>query len=553
MKTPISMKKIVITFLFSLLLFVSGKTQMVFENHNNEVYNYLARMSHKGLIEFNDVILPIGREVITNKLFELQKNSNALSLIEKKELAFYLKEFTPISFSNDGKESANFFKKDSNGRFRSFTAVGNNFFITADPIIQGAGTVYNKINFTQRAIGVQAWGKIGKHIGFQFSGKDVNESRDDTSREAFIYNGPRTGFVNLVYDPSRKNVNFSEYKTNISYSWKNGSVNVGQDYMLWGYGQNGRIVLSDKAPVSPYIRIDYQPLKWIRFNYAHFWLNSKIIDSNITYSFQNKVYGGTRITLIPKFFATHSITLTPLKGIDFSIGESIVYADKLNVAYLIPLMFFKAADNNQSNYNILAGSNGQFFFQLSVKNRPKNTHIYSTVFIDEIRISEIFNGLKSRNQIGYNAGGSLTDFMLPYLTIYGEYTKVFPSVYNNINPAQSYTSYGSYLGDWMGNNFDRLLLGAKYTPIAKLKLDARFQWSRKGAETTIEQQYLDSPQPLFLFKKQFEQRELYINASYEVLNNIYLKANLRTINTIYTNQLTNSIYTNYSFGVNFGL
>jgi len=41
----------------------------------------------------------------------------------------------------------------------------------------------------------------------------------------------------------------------------------------------------------------------------------------------------------------------------------------------------------------------------------------------------------------------------------------------------------------------------KYTPFARLKLDARFQLSRKGAETTIEQQYVASPQPVFLFKK----------------------------------------------------
>ena len=547
------MKKIVTALLFSLLIFVKVKTQMVFENHNNEVYSYLARMSHKGLIEFNDVIIPLSRDVITNKLFELQKNSTTLSLIERKELVFYIKEFTPISFLNTEKQSVTFFKQDKNGRFRSFTAVGDNFLINADPLVQGSGNNYNKLNFTQRAIGVQLWGKIGNHIGFQFSGKDVNEGRDDTSRESHIYNAPRTGFVNLVYDPSIKNINFTEYKANIGYSWKNGSVNIGQDYMLWGYGQNGRIVLSDKAPISPYIRIDYQPLKWIKFNYAHFWLNSKIIDSNITYTYNNPLFGGTRITFVPKFFATHSITITPKKGIDFSIGESIVYTDQLNMAYLFPLMFFKAADNNQSNYNILAGSNGQFFFQLSLKNRPKNTHLYSTVFIDEIRISEIFNGAKSRNQIGYNIGGSITDFMLPYLTFYGEYTKIFPSVYNNLNPAQNYTSYGSYLGDWMGNNFDRLLFGAKYTPLAKVKLDARFQWCRKGTETTIDQQYLDIPQPNFLFKKQFEQREFYINASYEILNNIYLKANLRTINSIYTNELTNTTFTNYSFGVNFGL
>lgn len=547
------MKKIGIGFLFSIVFFMQSNAQMVFENHNNEVYQYLARMSHKGFIEFNDIILPISRETITHKLFELQKNGNTLSALEKKELAFYLQEYTPIAFSSASKEATSFFKKDINGRFRSFTATSDNFYITADPIVQAAATNYNNTNFSQRAIGIQFWGKVGKHIGFQVSGKDVTENRDGTTKDALIFNGPRTGFVNLIYDEAHKNLNFSEYKANIGYSWKNGAVNIGQDYMLWGYGQNGRLVLSDKAPISPYIRIDYQPLKWLSFNYAHFWLNSKVVDSNSTYSFNNTVYGGTRTTYVPKFFATHSVTITPIKGVDLSLGESIVYADKLNMAYLLPLMFFKAADNNLSNYNILAGSNGQFFFQLSLKNRPKNTHLYTTLFIDEIRVGEIFNANKSRNQIGYNVGASVTDLFLPYLTGYAEYTKVFPSVYNNLNPALSYTSYGSYMGDWMGNNFDRLLFGVKYTPIAKLKLDAHFQLSRKGAETSIEQQYLDSPQPVFLFNKLYSQRELFMNASYELRNNFYIKANLRTINTIYPNEVANSTFSNYSIGVNFGL
>jgi hypothetical protein len=547
------MKKIFVYFLLSFLCFAQANAQMVFENHNNEVYQYLARMSHKGLIEFNDVILPVSRETITIKLFELQKQGRLLSVIEKKELSFYLQEYTPISFTSSNKELSAFFKKDSNGRFRSLTATGDNFYITADPLMQGASSNYNGIYFTQRTIGVQFWGKVGKHIGFQVSGKDVTENRDGTTKDALIYNGPRTGFVNLIYDEVNKKVNFSEYRANIGYSWKNGSINIGQDNMLWGYGQNGRMVLSDKAPIAPYIRIDYQPLKWLKFNYAHFWLNSKVTDSNSTYSFNNTVYGGARTTFVPKFFATHSVTITPLKGVDFSLGESMVYADKLNMAYLLPLMFFKVADNNISNYNILAGSNGQLFFQLSVKNRPKHTHFYSTLFIDEIRVGEIFNASKSRNQLGYNIGASVTDVFVPYLTTYAEFTKVFPSVYNNLNPALNYTSYGFPLGDWMGNNFDRLLFGIKYTPIAKLKLDARFQISRKGAETTIDQQYLDSPQPKFLFEKIYDQRELFINASYELLNNLYIKANLRTINTIYPNQVTNSTFSNFSLGVNFGL
>jgi hypothetical protein len=547
------MKKIFASLLFACILFFQLNAQTVFENHNSEVYQFLGRMSQKGLVEFNDLILPLDRNTITKSLIELQKNTNLLSLIEKQELTFYLQEYVPIPFTKGGVEQTSFFKKDANGRFRSFQAVNTNFYITAEPLIQAASTNYNKINFTQKAIGVQLWGKIGNHIGFQFSTKDVSENRDGFSSDAKIYNGPRTGFVNLIYDETSKKLNYNETIANIGYSWKNGSINIGQNFMLWGYGENGRIVLSDKAPVSPYIRIDYQPLKWLKFNYAHFSLNSSIIDSSTTYSFNNTVYGGTRITFVPKFLATHSITLTPTKGFDISFGESMVYSDKINPALLIPIMYFKAVDNNQSNYNPLAGNNGQLFFQMSLKNKPKNTHLYSTLFIDEIRIAEMFNPSKSRNQLGYNIGGAITDFVMPYITVYAEYTKVLPSVYGNLNPAQTYTSYGANLGDWMGNNFDRLLFGAKYTPIAKLKIDARFQFIRKGAQTTVDQQYLDSPQPTFLFNKLYNQRELYLNGSYEIKNNIYIKANFRTINTIYPNQITNSIFNSYSFGVNFGL
>ncbi|WP_204312118.1 hypothetical protein, partial [Escherichia coli] len=68
-----------------------------------------------------------------------------------------------------------------------------------------------------------------------------------------------------------------------SYTWKNGQISIGQDQMRWGYGENGRIVLSDKALAYPYVRFDYQPLKWLRFNYMNLWLNSNIIDSTRSY------------------------------------------------------------------------------------------------------------------------------------------------------------------------------------------------------------------------------------------------------------------------------
>jgi hypothetical protein len=545
---PIDMKKGVIVIIL-IFLFLKGSTQMVFENPNNDVYEYLSRLSHKGIIEFDDLILPISRTIITSKLLEIKQHQNLLSQTEKKELDFYLTDFKTYD-TNDSSTYTKIFSKNIYGAWSTFSSNQKSFFLTADPIIQYGLGEYNGIKFDHRAVGTKIWGAIGSHIGFQFSIKDVTESRNFNSTN--IQNNNIPGFVNLITSPSSHNLNYTEYKTNIGYNWKNGQINIGQDVLEWGYGSNGRIVLSEKSPASPYLRIDYQPLKWLKFNYAHIWLNSNVIDSSVTYSYQNSVYGGKRITYIPKFLATHSITVTPKKGIDLSFGESMIYSDKLNFGYLIPIMYFKGYDNNISNYNILAGSNGQFFFQLSLKNIIPKTHLYSTLFIDEIKLSSIFSKNESRNQIGFNLGASTTDFLIKYLTIYTEYTRVNPSVYNNLNPAQTYTNYGFNLGDWMGNNFDRSLFGIKYTPIPKLKLDTYYQLIRKGVAATINEQYFAQPQPIFLSQKLYDQRELYLNASYEIKSKIYLKANYTITNNIYPIGLYNNTFKNYTFSLNFG-
>ena len=42
--------------------------QVVWENYRNEVYDYLARMAQKGLINFDDVIKPLSRSYIAKSL-----------------------------------------------------------------------------------------------------------------------------------------------------------------------------------------------------------------------------------------------------------------------------------------------------------------------------------------------------------------------------------------------------------------------------------------------------------------------------------------------------
>jgi hypothetical protein len=309
---------------------------------------------------------------------------------------------------------------------------------------------------------------------------------------------PITDIVELTGTALPNRQNFSEIRASINYQFKKGSISLGKDQLLWGYGENGRIVLSDKAPTYPYIRLDYQPFSWLHFNYTHAWLNSNIIDSAATYRTGTVGVGDFRDQYIPKYMASHTLLFKPTKGLDIAIGESVVYSDKTDIGFFIPINLFKIYDNNRSNYNIRAGSNGQYFLQVSSRNHVKNTHLYGSLFIDEIRVSSIFNRTQSRNQLGYTLGFAVTDLGLPYLTVGAEYTRVNPFVYNNLIPAQTYSQYNSSMGDWMGNNFDRAILFAKYTPLPRLKTYLRYQYIRKGGPGTLDQQYNASTAASFL-------------------------------------------------------
>ncbi|MDB5230137.1 MAG: hypothetical protein JWN76_942 [Chitinophagaceae bacterium] len=498
-------------FILFLSIFFSGHlfSQTVYERHTDEVYQFLSRLSQKGVIELDDLVVPVSKKQLAIYLDTIQVHSGGLSQKEKKELEFYRDEY------------------NENGRHRTFSVNKDNFNLNMLPVLTAAYTGGPGKSFTQTSTGVNLWGTAGKNWGFQLSFRDINENGSGLdSFKNSISAGSGTGAV--IFDqPGRKNaLNFSEIRAHISYSFKNGAVSIGQDYLLWGYGENGRMVLSDKAPAYPYIRVDYKPLRWFRFNYVHAWLQSGLLDSNSSYTIPGGTVSGIRQVFINKYMAAHSAEFIISKKLTLSLGESVIYNDHLNIGYLLPVMFFKAYDHYASRGEISAGSNSQFYFQASSRNNLPKTHLYASLFIDEIRVKSFFNTKKARNQLGYNLGASVTDIIIPYLTAGAEYTRIRPFVYRNFLPAQDYSSGGYYLGDWMGNNADRFLIYLKYTPLPKLKLSARYQYVRKGGPGTIKQQYNDETQPDFLFDFQESQNEIYLAAYYQWIHRLVFNADL---------------------------
>ena len=216
-------------------------------------------------------------------------------------------------------------------------------------------------------------------------------------------------------------------------------------------------------------------------------------------------------------------------GLDISLGESIIYSDKLQISYLIPLMFFKLADHYLSNYDNNIGSNSQFFAGISSRNHIKNTHLYGTLFIDEINVANLFNSQKQRNQIGFSFGGSTTDVPVNNLTFTLEYTKIYPYVYSHYIPTQTYENDSYLLGHWMGNNADQIYSSVNYRVIRGLQVSIWGQYIRKGEQGTAEQQIdVGQPQPPFLFGLRTNYSYAGLDIKYEIIHNLFARLKFQT-------------------------
>jgi hypothetical protein len=501
------------------LLFNNHKSFAQTFSHQEELVQFLEIMAQKGYIDNHDLIKPIERKQLFAALQTLQKN-NQLNQIEKNQIAFYLSGFKleDSTYNPNGKIAPSFprfFKKPFDEQHLYFYK-DKDFGFILDPMVQITAQYYNGNSVTAQALGFQFLGYAGKRIGFQMSYQDVNErGRFDSLR----IDNDLPGVVRKQ-TTDRRLFNYSQMNASLSYRLNKGNIRVGQDQQIFGYGRTGNIVLSSKSPAYPFFAFNYQPTAWLQFNYMHAWLQSGVIDSAASYATGNTVYGGLREKFVPKFYAIHALEITAMKGLKLNVGESIVYSDQLELAYLLPVSFFKAYDNQKFNDNILTGANGQIFMGFSSRNQIPKSHLYGQVFIDEIRIGSLLQKDKARNQIGYQLGLSMTDVLVPNLTLMSEFTRINPFVYRNFIPAQNYTNANYPLGDWMGNNADRLWLSAQYRAKTNLVLTGFMLFMNKGGAGTMEQQYFAQPQPSFGFDPQYQRTKLGITANYAFWNNV---------------------------------
>ena len=466
------------TLLACFLLVVSGTavSQSTHMPTTHEVYPFLKRMEAKQLLkDYRDAALPLSRRQLAKNLLTLDSKRDSMTRYERREYEFLKEEFQYeiTSLQGDPEPSEIRWHLLSQPITDGILNLDFNYAIR----YQKSGD--DKINF--RGQGLKISGYAFKDVGFYFNWVDYRES--GSGLDAAKLNTPDKGVV------TTKNIGdvieYNNIDAQLSYQLGSFELSIEKLSNQWGFGRNGRVIFSDKAPSYPQIKMRVPLSNSIDFVYFHAELNSNVLDSARSYrTYSSSLADYFRPVNRPKFLAAHQLEFTPWDGVDISIGESIVYSDRGPLfLYLIPVMFFKAGEHYNKDPD-----NTQVFGSIDL-NVINNVNMYFSFLIDEINTDDFLDPNKSRKQVGITLGFQTYDVLMRNLDFTFEYSRLNPWVYSHRYTAANFTSNGYDLGHWVGQNGDDLFLDLSYAFSRELRIGGGMEFYRKGGKLDVSYQY----------------------------------------------------------------
>jgi hypothetical protein len=526
------MRNILLIFFFLLLISSSPAQDIYVPPANKEIESFLDELSSEHLIEVNSVIRPYSRAFILQKLLEAEAVSNKLNNLQQKELIEFLacyhpvtaKHFTfspnPISLiwvsppllQERGPGGEVNFRHASQTRASIGGELKNpakSFSLTLVPMINEQYSMNENGVINKSEIGAGIFGNIGKHLGFSFG--IIRGFQSERLADPVMF----------TMEPGQK---WNSYSTGGGYytdwtgqvmaSWKWGSFGIIKDRFTWGNNYHGATIFSDKPPSFPHIRLHVKPAKWIEFNYISGILQSAVVDSNRTFTGEGN---GSTTYYRQKYMTANLVTFIPWKYLDISFGNSVIYGDKFELAYTIPVLFYKSIDHTMNpEPGLTGGTNAQMFLDISSR-QIRHLHLYLTLFVDEFKISRI-TSKNEHNFLGWKGGFRLSGFPVRNLTFTAEGTRTLPFVYQHNVNITTFESDAFNLGNWLRDNSQEIWLSLEYRPLSRLAMAFSYTYSWHGDNYV----YATEPDPttVAVFRNMtWQNRSFLLSASWSLAGN----------------------------------
>ena len=469
-----SLNLIIITGLFFFLQKVTAQT--AYEHISNKaLYTFIDDLATQHLIEVNTSIKPYSRQQLGIWLAEAATKHDQLSRPQQAMLDVFLQEFALEAgnlktgkvqvYSQDEKLSLHLLPPELVWRDTLFRAI-------VRPVygIRLFGTT--NTNFFHSYGGLEAISYIGSNWSVYASLRDHYQNREILAFPDYLTQEPGGNYK--LNEGGRKGGDYSEMRGGITYSWNWGSVGLLKDHVQWGDHFNGSNIFSGRTPSFAMIKLFMNPAPWLEFNYFHGWLVSQVIDSTGSYYIPGGHY---KARYYPKYLAANMYTFKPLRNLNISVGNSIVYDDgNVHPAYLIPFFFFKSLTHTL-NRGIL-NNNSMMFVNLSSR-QIKHLHLYFSLYVDEFSKTRI--GDPDRHNFwSYKAGFSISGWPHKDFSFTSEMTRTTPMTYQHRVPTTTFETNRFNLGHYMRDNAKDYFVMARYSPVSSLQVSLSYLYAFKG-------------------------------------------------------------------------
>lgn len=209
-----------------------------------------------------------------------------------------------------------------------------------------------------------------------------------------------------------------------------------QQPISWGYGESGKLILSDNTEPYPYISIS-KNWGWFKFIALHGKLQS----------FPQDTLHDGYVIYPDKWLAAQRLELSLWHKVTLGFNECFIYGERYaDWEYMLPFNFYRAVQHKLRDRD-----NATISLDMEWLAHP-GIILYGTVFLDEFRQKKLFTNWYG-NKHAFSAGIWLVDPLhLPNLSLRFEYTAIMPWVYTHKYLINAYTSDYRSIGYWAGPN-----------------------------------------------------------------------------------------------------
>lgn len=443
--------------LFGLCVYAYTQGQIIESISNEGVYELLDELVSYHVIDANPAIKPYSRRFIASRLHDAQLADSLLSHRLRKEVAFYLNDYALeldtlpsnwVQYTHDSNLALSLAQPSL--QYSNAWQVNNlhkRFTMMVRPVLGAQMTTNMRDVQTEHRWGAEIQMDICSHLSIW--GKLFAQSN--------VYHPKGSGFVEPIYEWSHSTGGIS------LYTWW-GSIGLQKEAIRWGNAQYASIIQSGIAPSFPMLTLKLTPARWLEFNYFHAWLTPDAIDTTF--------FPPAEATYMPerKYMAANMITFMPIKYLELSFGNSIVYAERnIQLAYLIPIAFYKSLDHLLTKGVWTQNQNSQMFLTLSTRNL-KHLYVYGSLFVDEFELARLKKSNPETNPLTYQVGLAVQNWPLDGLRLRGEFMRSYIASYVNQVNALYYSSGESYLGHPLRDNAQSIYAEIGFKPIRGLDL-----------------------------------------------------------------------------------